>query len=49
MNKDKQRQSESENQPEGEGHILLNAGKTIFLIAVLVAAWFLMEWLMGRK
>jgi hypothetical protein len=26
-----------------------NIGKTIFLIAALVAAWFLMDWLMGGK
>jgi hypothetical protein len=26
-----------------------NIGKTIFLIAALVAAWFLLEWLMGGK
>ena len=26
-----------------------NIGKTIFLIAALVAAWFLMDWLMGNK
>jgi len=26
-----------------------NIGKTVFLIAVLVAAWFVLEWLMGSK
>jgi hypothetical protein len=26
-----------------------NIGKTIFLIAALVAAWFLLDWLMGGK
>ena len=26
-----------------------NIGKTILLIAALVAAWFLMDWLMGGK
>jgi len=26
-----------------------NIGKTLFLIAALVAAWFLLEWLMGGK
>jgi hypothetical protein len=26
-----------------------NIGKTLFLIAALVAAWFVLEWLMGRR
>jgi hypothetical protein len=26
-----------------------NIGKALFLIAALVAAWFLMDWLMERK
>jgi hypothetical protein len=26
-----------------------NIGKTLFLIAALVAAWFALEWLMGGK
>ena len=26
-----------------------NIGKLIFLIAALVAAWFVLEWLMGGK
>jgi hypothetical protein len=26
-----------------------NIGRTILLIAVLVAAWFLMDWLMGNN
>lgn len=34
---------------EGEGHLLLNIGKTVLLVAILVAAWFLLDWLMGRK
>ncbi len=34
---------------EGEGSLLLNIGKILFLIAVLVAAWFLLERLMGNK
>ena len=48
MNQDKQKPPGSGDQQEGEGHFLLNAGKTVFLVAVLVAAWFLMEWLMER-
>jgi hypothetical protein len=37
--------------PEGEegGSPWLNIGKIIFLIAVLVAAWFVLEWLFGQK
>ncbi len=34
---------------EGEGNLLLNIGKIVFLVAVLIAAWFLLEWLMGSK
>jgi hypothetical protein len=34
---------------EGEGHLLLNIGKVIFLVAALAAAWFVLEWLIGRK
>ena len=32
-----------------QGSLLLNIGKTIFLIVVLVAAWFILEWLIGHK
>ncbi len=36
-------------QGEGEGHLLLNVGKIIFLIAVLVAFWYFFDkWLGGR-
>lgn len=35
-------------EPE-QGHGWQNIGKVIFLIASLVAAWFLLEWLMGGK
>jgi len=27
----------------------VNIGRIVFLIAVLVAAWFVLEWLMGKK
>ena len=40
---------ESSNAEEPKGNALLNVGKYIFLIAVLVAAWFVLEWLMGKK
>jgi hypothetical protein len=33
----------------GHGSLLLNIGKTVFLIAVLVAAWFILENLIGCK
>jgi hypothetical protein len=33
----------------GDVSVWRNIGKTIFLIAALVAAWFLMDWLMGGK
>jgi hypothetical protein len=33
----------------GEGHFLLNVGKTLLLIAILVAAWFILDWLIGGK
>jgi len=35
-------------EPEA-GSAWKNIGKTLFLIAVLVAAWFVLEWLMGGK
>ena len=34
---------------EEQGSAWMNIGKIVFLIAVLVAAWFLLEWLMGSK
>ncbi len=44
MNKD----SVTPEKPE-PGSAWLNIGKIIFLIAALVAAWFVLEWLMGGK
>jgi len=37
--------------PEGPeaGSAWKNIGKLMFLIAALVAAWFVLEWLMGGK
>jgi hypothetical protein len=35
--------------PEEQGSPIRNIGKIIFLIAALVAAWFVLEWLMGSK
>jgi len=47
MQQDKQTPAEPEE--PGEGNLLLNIGKTVFLVAVLVAAWFFLDWLMGSK
>jgi hypothetical protein len=30
-----------------EGNLWLNIGKTIFLVVVLVAAWYILDWLIG--
>lgn len=36
--------------PENEaGSAWKNIGKILFLITVLAVAWFVLEWLMGRK
>lgn len=35
-------------EPEA-GSAWKNIAKTIFLIAALVASWFVLEWLMGSK
>jgi len=32
-----------------QGSAIRNIGKIIFLIATLVAAWFVLEWLIGSK
>ncbi len=42
---------EAPNKPgeQEQGSVLLNIGKIIFLIAALVAAWFILERLMGDK
>jgi Kef-type K+ transport system membrane component KefB len=42
------------NEPENpeeprQSSLLLNIGKVIFLIAVLVAAWFILDWLISGK
>ncbi len=48
MQQDNDRQSSSNNE-EGDGHLLMNIGKILLLVSVLVAAWFILEWLMGGK
>jgi hypothetical protein len=35
-------------EPE-HGSAWLNIGKIVFLVVVLVVAWFVLEWLMGKK
>jgi uncharacterized protein HemY len=36
-------------QPEQpESSLLMNIARFVFLIVVLVVAWFVLEWLMGR-
>ncbi len=34
---------------EEEGNAWLNIGKIVFLVAVLVAAWFVLDWLMEKQ
>jgi hypothetical protein len=36
-------------QEQEQGSAFLNIGKIVFLIAALVAAWFILEKLMGSK
>jgi hypothetical protein len=47
MNKVGNEKPEKPGEPE-QGSALLNIGKIIFLIATLVAAWFILEKLMGK-
>jgi hypothetical protein len=42
-------QSDSAKNEEGESHFLLNIGKIVMLVSVLVAAWFFLDWLIGGK
>jgi hypothetical protein len=35
-------------EPE-QGSALMNIGRWVFLVVVLVAAWFILEWLTGWK
>lgn len=30
-----------------EGNLWLNIGKTLFLVVVLVAAWYILDWVIG--
>jgi hypothetical protein len=41
--------NEGKQEGPGQGSLLLNIGKTVFLIVVLVAAWFILEKLIGHK
>ncbi len=44
-----ERKPEKPEEPPQEGSLWLNIGKIVFLVAVLVAAWFILERLMGGK
>ena len=35
-------------EPE-QGSVWMNIGKIVFLVVVLVVAWFILEWLIGSK
>lgn len=48
MKKEADRKEEKPEEPR-QGSLMLNIGKTIFLIVVLVAAWFILEKLIGHK
>ncbi len=47
MQKDDRTKPEQAEGPN-EGNAWLNIGKIVFLVIVLVAAWFVLEWLMGK-
>ncbi len=47
MKKESDAKAGKQEEPQ-QGSLLLNIGKTIFLIVVLVAAWFILEKLMGK-
>jgi hypothetical protein len=49
MRQNKHAPSDAEKAGAREGHLLLNIGKTIFLIAVLVAFWFFFDWWLAKK
>jgi len=40
--------SEKPEEPQ-QGNLWLNIGKIIFLVVVLVAAWYILEWLIEGK
>jgi hypothetical protein len=40
--------NKQEKPEEPQGSLLMNIGKTVFLIVVLVAAWFILERLIGK-
>ncbi len=47
MQKDDRTKPEQAEEPKA-GNAWLNIGKIVFLVVVLVAAWFVLEWLMGK-
>jgi hypothetical protein len=49
MTQEKNTKSDAQKQETGEGHLLMNIGKMVFLIAVLVAFWYLFDKWIGSK
>ncbi len=49
MVQEKHKQSDAQKEEKNEGHLLVNIGKIVFLIAVLVVFWFFFERLIGSK
>ena len=49
MAQEKRVQSDAQGQEKGEGHLLLNIGKIVFLIVVLVAFWYFFDRWIGSK
>jgi hypothetical protein len=47
VKKEADRDEGKQEEPQ-QGSLLLNIGKTVFLIVVLVAAWFILGKLIGR-
>jgi len=45
MNKENKSGPDRADEPSVWGNI----GRTVLLVAVLVAAWFVLDWLMGKK
>jgi hypothetical protein len=47
--REKNREASSGSKDPEKSHGFLNILQIIFLIAALVAAWFVLDWLMGSK
>ncbi|HXY55942.1 MAG TPA: hypothetical protein VEM40_14865 [Nitrospirota bacterium] len=42
-------QSDAQGQEKGEGHLIMNIGKIVFLIVVLVAFWYFFDRWIGSR